>query len=213
VDAADVLLIRAGSRVPEAGPLPVRDGALVGTSAARRAALLRSLRPDLSVGMLRGNVPTRIAALADGRFDAIVLAAAGLLRLERCAEPGDRIIPDGILRVRLDPALFTPAPAQGAIAVQARRDTPDVLDAAALIHDAGSGRTLHAERLILARAEGGCTLPFGAWCEGHADGSLTLHASLGREDGSVARVVRTGDDAESLAEATWRELAQPGIPA
>lgn len=208
VDVADVLLIRAASFDEGAGLLPVREGSTVGTSAARRSALVRALRPDLSVAMLRGNVPTRIAALANGQFDAIVLAAAGLARLERGAEPGSRIVPDGIVHARLDPSVFTPAPAQGAIAVQVRRDAADVIAAVAQIHDRRSGRALHAERRILARAEGGCTLPFGAWCEVFPDGELQLHASLGREDGSVAHVVRAGRDPEGLADAAWAELAQ-----
>lgn len=213
VDVADVLLIRAESHDLSAGLLPVRRGAQVGTSAARRAALLHTLRPDLSVAMLRGNVPTRVAALANGQFDAIVLAAAGLARLEREAGPGTRIVPDGIVRARLDPSVFTPAPAQGAIAVQVRRDAADVIAAVAQIHDPQSGRALRAERRILARAEGGCTLPFGAWCEVFPDGELQLHASLGREDGSVAHVVRAGRDPEGLADAAWVELAQlAGLP-
>lgn len=208
VDVADVLLIRAPSFDKGAGLLPVREGSTVGTSAARRAALVRALRPDVSVGMLRGNVPTRIAALASGQFDAIVLAAAGVARLEREAGPGTRIVPDGIVQARLDPSVFTPAPAQGAIAVQVRRDAADVIAAVAQIHDRHSGRALHTERHILARAEGGCTLPFGAWCEVFPDGELQLHASLGREDGAVAHVVRSGRDPEGLADATWAELAQ-----
>lgn len=213
VDVADVLLIRAESHDLSAGLLPVRRGAQVGTSAARRAALLLTLRPDLAASMLRGNVPTRVAALANGQFDAIVLAAAGLARLERDAAPGSQIVPDGIVRARLDPAVFTPAPAQGAIAVQVRRDAPDVLAAVARIHDPQSGRALQAERSILARAEGGCTLPFGAWCDVLPDRTLQLHATLGREDGSVVRAVRTGDDPEQLAVATWQELAQMMSPA
>ncbi len=208
VDAADVLLIRAASYDGKAGPLAVRQGSTVGTSAARRAALVRALRPDLAVGMLRGNVPTRIAALAGGNFDAIVLAAAGLARLERDADRAVPVVPDGIVRSRLDPSVFTPAPAQGAIAVQVRRDAADVIAAVSQIHDPHSGRALRAERRILARAEGGCTLPFGAWCEILRDESLQLHATLGCEDGSVARMVHTGSDPETLADTTWAELAQ-----
>ncbi len=80
-DAADVLLVRREALAEWGDGLPLRAGARVGTSAARRHALLRAIRPDLKIGLLRGNVPTRVAALTSGQFDAIVLAAAGLDRL------------------------------------------------------------------------------------------------------------------------------------
>jgi len=83
LDAADVLLVRRDAIAPESGGIPLAHGARVGTSATRRRALLLDARPDLVPGLLRGNVPTRVRSLAEGRFDAIVLAAAGLERLAR----------------------------------------------------------------------------------------------------------------------------------
>ncbi len=207
LDAADVLLARADSAAAERGTLPLREGARVGTSAARRQALLRSLRPDLDIGMLRGNVPTRVSALSDGRFDAIVLAAAGLTRLEGAAEGEALVVGGDIVRTRLDPATFVPAPAQGAIAVQVRAQDSAVRDAVAAIDDARTARSLRAERSALAFADGGCTLPFGAWCETLPTGALRLIVALGRSDGTVARAEVIGDDPDVVAETAWHDVS------
>ena len=92
IDAADLLLVRRDALRPERGALPVTLGARVGPSATRRRALLLDERPDLVPGLLRGNVPTRVRMLTDGKFDAIVLAAAGLARLAR-ADGAHRFTP------------------------------------------------------------------------------------------------------------------------
>ncbi len=207
LDAADVLLTRPGALAPDRGLLPVETGALIGTSAARRQALIRAARPDLEVGLLRGNVPTRVHALTDGRFDAIVVAAAGLARLERAAGDAAAIVPSHIVRTRLDPATFVPAPAQGAVAVQVRAQASAVREAVAAIDDARTARALRAERSALALAEGGCTLPFGAWCEAQPGGMLRLIAVLGLGDGTIARADVTGHDSDALAEAAWRNIS------
>jgi len=215
LDAADVLLARPDALAPDRGLLPLRGGAIVGTSAARRKALVRAARPDLKTGLLRGNVPTRVRALADGRFDAIVVAAAGLMRLERRAggavdeEAGGEttIVPAHIVRTRLDPATFVPAPAQGAVAVQVRAEATAVREAVAAIDDKRIAPALRTERAALALAEGGCSLPFGAWCEAQPGGTLRLVAALGLGDGTIARANATGYDPVVLAEAVWRDLS------
>lgn len=207
VDPADVLLTRPDSTGAERNTLPLREGARVGTSATRRQALLRELRPDLDIGMLRGNVPTRVSALSEGRFDAIVLAAAGLTRLERAVEGETLLVPGDIVRTRLDPATFVPAPAQGAIAVQVREHESAVRDAVAAIDDARTARALRAERAALAFADGGCTVPFGAWCETLPTGALRLIVALGRSDGTVARAEVTGDDPDVVAEEAWHGVS------
>lgn len=206
LDAADVLLVRRESAT-SAGLVPVRSGARVGTSAVRRQALLRALRPDLALGLLRGNVPTRVRALVNGEFDAIILAAAGLARLERTSGADRLTLPDDIIRTRLDPAEFVPAPSQGAIALQVRADAHAVRAVVGGLDDQATGRALRAERTALALAEGGCTLPFGAWCEAHADDSLSLRAVLGREDGTLARAQSAGRDPLAIAAAVWRDLS------
>jgi hydroxymethylbilane synthase len=205
LDAADILLVRAVASTSE-GPIPVRYGARVGTSAARRRALLIAARPDLDVGMLRGNVPTRVRALIDGQFDAIVLAAAGLSRLQRNDDSERLVFPSEISCTRLDPTQFVPAPAQGAIALQVRANDEAVREVVAALNDPTTERALRAERMALALADGGCTLPFGAWCEVQGDGSLILWAALGLDDGTVARSRSAGDDPSAIAGAAWREL-------
>jgi hydroxymethylbilane synthase len=208
VDVADVLLVRQSALAPEDGGLPLAQGARVGTSAMRRRALLLDARPDLELGLLRGNVPTRVRALTDGRFDAIVLAAAGLMRLAR-AEPEHRLtLPVDVVTVRLDPDRFVPAPSQGAIAVQVRDDDAATRAAVAPLDDRGCRRAIAAERAALLLAEGGCTLPFGAWCAAGVGDTLVLRTVLGLDDGSVARSEASGIDPDVVAAAAWAALAR-----
>jgi hydroxymethylbilane synthase len=208
LDPADRLLVRSDA-VDEAAPnLPVRRGARIGTASARREALLRHLRPDLEPAFLRGNLPTRIERLAQGRYDAILLAAAGIMRLDRAAAEGraEPLGRDGLREFRLDPAEFVPAPAQGTVVVQARRDDAATCAAAGALDDPEARRAVTAERRLLARVEGGCQVPFGAWCrpkDGH--GVLVMIAVLERE-GRLLSAMAEGEDPEALAEAVWRGL-------
>lgn len=198
-DPADVLLSRAEVLDESAaGLLPLREGARVGTAAARRKALLRELRPDLRLGILRGNVPTRIRKLLDGEHDAIVLAAAGLDRL--AGETAD--LRRELAEIRLDPEVFVPAPSQGALALQVRRGDPAEA-AVGDLDDADVRRSVHAERRLLELMQGGCHVPFGAWCRPAAeDGVLRMDAIFGDPDDPSAPLRRArgrSADAESLA--------------
>lgn len=208
IDAADLLLVRRDALRPERGALPVAVGASVGTSATRRRALLLDARPDLVPGLLRGNVPTRVRMLTDGKFDAIVLAAAGLARLARADGAHRFTPPDDIVVVRLDPATFVPAPSQGAIAVQVRENDVAARAAVGALDEPACRRAVQAERAALHLADGGCTLPFGAWCSVAASGVLTLTTALGLEDGSVARCVADGTDPQAVAAAAWGGLSR-----
>lgn len=210
-DPADVLLIRADAHDAQAPELPVRHGARVGTSAMRRRALLLDARPDLRMELLRGNVPTRLRALANGAYDAIVLAAAGLTRLGREGNGEPLRIPDGIHVERLDPARFVPAPSQGAIALQVRAHDTAVRGIVAQLDDPSVRLTVSAERIALALADGGCTLPFGAWCTQSPDGVLTLLTALGHEDGTVSRGRSVGRDPVRIAADGWSAVSA-GIP-
>jgi hydroxymethylbilane synthase len=204
VDPADLLLIRGTAHDERADPwLPLTRGARVGTSSARRRVWLRHFRGDLAIEPLRGNVPTRVRRLGEGAFDAIVLAAAGLERLR--AEGVLAKALDGIAIVRLDPQRFVPAPAQGALAVQCRRDAADVLAALAGLDHAPSRAAVTAERDALARAEGGCDVAFGAYC-GAADGSHELVAMLERA-GRVRTARVRGADPGALGAQAWAALA------
>lgn len=204
VDAADVLLTSQSAHDSTAPGFPLRTGASVGTSAARRAALLLEIRPDLDVGLLRGNVPTRLKALAEGRFDAIVLAVAGVLRLERIADA--LLVAPGIVRTRLDPRRYVPAPAQGAIAVQVRREDAATRRAVEAIDDPATARALTTERALLGLAEAGCNQPFGAWCESRSDGSLRLFAVLGGDHEPLRRTEVGGSDPIAVAQQAWSDL-------
>jgi hydroxymethylbilane synthase len=138
----------------------IPDGARVGTSSARRTALLAALRPGLRVVPLRGNVDTRVGKLDAGEADAIVLAAAGLVRLGL----EDRIA------FLLDPHVFVPEAGQGAVAVQVRRGEEALV---AAIDHAPTRAAVEAERECVRRLGGGCTVPVAAYAW-HEDGALRL---------------------------------------
>jgi hydroxymethylbilane synthase len=150
------------------------EGAIVGTSALRRRAQLLAWRPDLDVRELRGNVDTRLRRLADGDYDAVVLAAAGLERLGRAAE-GEPA----------DPAILTPAPGQGCLALEARSDDAKTVEFAVGITDRAALTALTAERALVAGLGATCDTPVGAYAEHIGDGAtLRLHAFAGMPDGS-----------------------------
>ena len=202
-DPADLLLIRE-TAVAGGAPdwLPLKRGARVGTASARRRVWLANFRPDLEIEPLRGNVPTRLRKLEEGQFDAIVLAAAGVERLraeQRLATSR------GITVLRLDPRRFVPAPAQGALAVQCRRDDGAVLAALRALDHAPSHATVAAERDALARAEGGCDVAFGAYCTQTAS-DYELLVMLERQ-GVVRTALVRGSEPRELAAAAWQKLA------
>jgi len=170
------------------GDLPA--GARVGTSSPRRAAFVRALRPDLEVVPIRGNVPTRLAQVDDGAVAAAVLALAGLERLGL----GDRVCEV------LAADAFPPAPGQGAIAAQCRRDDPAGAAVAGL-DDAASRRATAAERRLMALLGGGCDLALGAWAEADATGPVRLVARWIGPDGEDRRADVTADTPDGAAEA------------
>ena len=204
VDPADLLLVRREALAPDTGDwLPLKQGARVGTASARRRAWLQHFRRDLAIEPLRGNVPTRVLRLEEGRFDAILLAAAGVERLQAEQRLGSALADIAVLR--LDPMRFVPAPAQGALAVQCRRDDARVLEALARLDHAQSRAAVTAERDALARAEGGCDVAFGAYCVS-TGGKHELVAMLER-GGAVHTARVTGVDAATLGAAVWANLS------
>lgn len=212
LDAADRLLARPDAADPEAGVIPLVQGANVGTASARRECLLRALRPDLEVTLLRGNLPTRMARLKDGMYDAILLAAAGIERLDRAAAVGrcEPLPHEGIVASRLDPEVFVPAPAQGALALQTRRDDEATRAAAGALDDAAAHRAVRAERALLTLVEGGCQVPFSAWCRPSGDGDdLHMIAFLER-NGKRTHADATASDPEALAGLVWDRLNAEG---
>jgi hydroxymethylbilane synthase len=178
-DPRDALCARDGLTL---ATLP--EGASVGTGSPRRAAQLRAARPDLKVVDIRGNVDTRLRRIADD-LDAVVLASAGLARLGRLDEVTEALPFD----------VMTPAPAQGALAVEVR--TEDAADGSPLARALATldHRPTHvavlAERALLSRLEAGCAAPVGAHAQLGDDDVLTLEAVVLRPDGS-ASLRRTG---------------------
>ena len=167
--------------------LPV--GAVVGTSSLRRMVLLRSLRPDLRIEPLRGNLDTRLRKLDDGQYDAIVLAAAGLKRLGL----GTRI------RTTFEPAEMLPAAGQGALGIEVRSDRQDVMDALAPLIHHNTWLTVAAERAVSRTMGGSCSMPLAAFAT-LSGSSLHIDAAWGDPEGA-ALIVR------AQATATVTDLA------
>lgn len=146
------------------------SGAVVGTASVRRRSQVSALRPDLEVRPLRGNVDTRLRRLGEGAFDAIVVARAGLARLERGAE--------GVALPQL-----VPAPGQGCLALEARAGDERSAAAAAALTDTAALACLTAERALVVGLEATCNTPVGAHAEVRV-GELSLTAYAGLADGS-----------------------------
>jgi hydroxymethylbilane synthase len=168
-DPRDVLV----ARKPVGGLDDLPAGATVGTGSPRRVALLRFLRPDLEVTPLRGNVDTRRRKVRSGELDAVVLAAAGLVRLGL----GDEVV------APLDPDSFPPAPGQGCLAVEVPEDDTRVLGLLSGISHPPSRVALRGERVFLAKLGGSCTLPAGALLSQRVEGRLEMHGFLAAPNG------------------------------
>jgi hydroxymethylbilane synthase len=187
------LLVRRESYEKDGAFLPLAVGATVGTSSPRRQEQIETLRPDLKITQLRGNVPTRVNKLRDGKYDAIVLASAGL----------DRLALDlsGLVDVPLPAEWFVPAPAQGALAIQTRKaDVELIAFLREMLHDDSVERAVAAERELLIRSGGGCSLPLGASISGA--GPFTALAFLGKDRptlGVPARWARAAADTPERA--------------
>jgi len=149
------------------------QGAKLGTSSLRRQCQLSALRPDLEVISLRGNVGTRLRKLDEGQYDAIILAAAGLMRLELTDRIAGKISTDTCL----------PAIGQGAVGIECRADDPRVNEIISVLNDESTHIRVAAERALNHRLEGGCQVPIGGFAE--IDGNnLRLRALVGSPDGS-----------------------------
>ena len=180
-------------------------GSIVGTSSLRRQCQIAEQRPNLVIRSLRGNVGTRLSKLDSGEYDAIILAVAGLKRLQL----SDRV------RVALPPEQSLPAVGQGAVGIECRLDDQQTRDLLApLNHDETATRVL-AERAMNTRLEGGCQVPIGSYAE-LIDGELWLRALVGSPDGEqVIRGERRGkpEDAEQLGVSLADELLERGARA
>jgi hydroxymethylbilane synthase len=166
------LLIAPDAHDPGGLFLPLMRRARVGTSAPRRAAQLAALRADLELLALRGNVPTRVRRLREGRYDAIVLAAAGLERLG--------LDLTGLVVETIPSWLLVPAPAQGALAVQTRANDQELRTLCGrVLADPLAAATVEAERSLLVAMGGGCNLPLGVALQADSERSWHAFAFLG----------------------------------
>ena len=219
-DPRDVLIRREG----QGGLDSLPAGARVGTSSLRRRAQLRAARPDLQVLDLRGNLNTRLAKLDAGDYDAILLAAAGVLRLGWEAR----------ISAYLDAGDWLPAVGQGALAVVARADDEDSRERVRTLHDPAAFAATSAERAFLHALEGGCQIPIGALgavegdaltlrglvsdlegetvLRGEASGPAADPASVGRRLAAELLERGAGEILGRLRGATHGEVAEPAAP-
>ncbi|HAL15955.1 MAG TPA: hydroxymethylbilane synthase [Anaerolineaceae bacterium] len=193
--AQDVLISTRGEALKA---LPV--GARLGTSSLRREAQVKATRPDLSILPLRGNVDTRLRKVLEGEYAAIILAAAGMERLDLAKHITEYLSFDVML----------PAPGQGALAIQCRSDDDELLQLLRPIHDLPTYSAVTAERAFLAALGGGCSAPVAA----HAtlDGvQIEMRGLVAGLDGRrVIRVTATGEDPKMLGELLAQKALDQG---
>jgi len=195
---ADVLLVNE-DKASQNDPLMLRPNATVGTSSSRRKALLIDIRPDLVIKDLRGNVPTRVAKLKSGEYDAIVLAKAGIERLELPLE--------GVVMRELYPREFVPAPAQGILAFQCREEDREMRKTLLKIHNAEIAECSNVERRVLKLLGGGCHLPLGVFCEKDVVGNYHVHAAYSPNvDEPLRKINISYSTTVGLAEAVFEKL-------
>lgn len=177
-------------------------GALVGTSSLRRRAQLRNLRPDLEYVEFRGNVDTRLRKLGEGQVAAIMLAAAGLDRLEKTEW----------VRERLDPEVVCPSAGQGSLGIETRKDDAKTLAAVAFLDDADTRFAVTAERVALAALGGGCQVPIGVHCRRVPCGVEfeALGVVAAPEGDRIVRARATGTDPVALGQAVADSLLSQG---
>jgi hydroxymethylbilane synthase len=195
-DPRDVLVSRNGRRLQDLSP-----GARIGTGSPRRACQLRAARLDIDVRDVRGNVDTRLRKLSNGEFDALVLAAAGMIRLGRADEATEW----------LEPSIMLPAVAQGAIAIEVRADDEETAAMVAPLDHATTAAAVSAERAFLARLGAGCTAAVAAHATVSGDG-LSVTGLIGTIDGQHTRGTRSGTvaEAENLGSELASELLAAG---
>ena len=194
------------------------QGAVVGTSSLRRLVLLKALRPDLVIEPLRGNLDTRLRKLDEGQYDGIVLAAAGLKRLNL----------ESRIRHTFAPADMLPAAGQGALGIEVRADRADLIEALALLAHQPTWLAVTAERTVSRAMGGSCSMPLAAFVTAGSDGVLRLNAAWGEPATADAlsgahraapaplvqarqtAVVQTFAQAEALGEAVAAQLRTGG---
>jgi hydroxymethylbilane synthase len=178
------------------------EGSVVGTSSLRRQSQLLAARPDLEIKFLRGNVQTRLSKLDGGEYDGIILAAAGLIRLE---------LPERI-KAYIEPEESLPAGGQGAVGIECRMVDAEILALLAPLHHLETAQAVIAERAMNRRLEGGCQVPIASYAI-HRDGQLWLRGLVAEPDGSMvleAEITAGPDDGEQMGIALAERLLEAG---
>jgi len=196
VDPHDVLVSRDGLTPDRLG-----KGVRIGTASVRRRAQLLAMNGDIHVVDLRGNLDTRLRRLFDGDFDAIVVAKAGLIRMQR----------DDMKSVDVPFDKMLPAAGQGALAIETRQDDAELLGLVAELNHAESAATTAAERMVLQRLGAGCQVPIGVLGEIMSDGCLRLRCAVFSKDGrAVARADSVGSETANVVDEVVHRLVEQG---
>lgn len=174
-------LVIPREKVAERALLKLPQKAIIGTSSARRKAQMLDMRPDIEIKDIRGNVPTRLRKLQEGQFDAILLAAAGLTRLEIDLSQDFEVI-------QFNPREFVPAPAQGVLCYQTKTDDVETRRTLKALHDTEVAEIIGIERRVLSLFDGGCQMPLGVYCEKDGEGNFHVWAAKAKAwNGPVKR--------------------------
>ena len=200
-DRRELLLIDPQHCVEEL--LPVKDGTVIGTSSARRKSQLKYLNKNLDIRDIRGNLPTRLNKLRNGEYGAILIAAAGVNRLA--------IDLSDFKSVLLDPQVFLPAPGQGVLAVQSRRDDGELNRLLSQIDDHLVRTEVEIERGLLKKFNRGCSLPLGVFTEIEESGLCHLKAVLDISENSRPQLRRadiSGTDPEQIVNDAFNQLTK-----
>ncbi len=195
-DARDAFISKGHVKFSE---LPA--GAVVGTSSLRRSAQLLTVRPDLEIKWIRGNVDTRLAKLETEEYDAIILAAAGLKRLGWSED---------VVTEFLSVEDCLPAVAQGSLGIECREDDTELLDELAKLTDRLTWQEAHAERAFLAAMDGGCQVPIAGYATSNRE-EITLTGLVAAPDASVVyKETVVGSDAQKIGEELATILTKQG---
>ena len=196
LDPHDALVSRARATLAL-----LETGMTIGTSSVRRKAQLLSMNRDINVVDLRGNLDTRLRRVLNGEFDAIVVARAGLIRMQR----------DDVETACLPFDKMLPAAGQGALAIEARQDAAGIREIVSELNHEESALTTLAERKVLRRLGAGCHVPVGVLAEPMGDGGVRLRCAVLSKDGrAVVQASSVGPDAAYVVDKVVQQLADQG---
>jgi len=196
-DPRDVLISKENRSLRD---LPA--GAIVGTSSLRRKAQILSIRPDLEIKWIRGNIDTRLKKLETEEYDAIILAAAGLSRMGWKAE---------VVTEYLEPSDCIPAVGQGALAIECRKDDEEILQWLAKLNCPKTNRAVQAERAFLNKIGGSCQVPVGGYAVINNENDVVLNAFVASDNGkTIFKETVVGKDAVIVGEEAGERLIERG---